>query len=183
MEERDTLALTERALELERELREIERKLSPIPADDAEAPLGSFLQQLLREVARANTAFETHQREGWERVARTLPIVDGVDLAEGLGTHLSLAVKQTQLTFWLEEARPGFLRRLGNRLRAWRGETVPRHLRFARPGGSGSAVKIVVTVTRKQDGSFALSHEGTEAVGGTSTKVPVLSDPAPGAGA
>ncbi|HLL56127.1 MAG TPA: hypothetical protein VK447_21370 [Myxococcaceae bacterium] len=178
MKQRDTLALLERAAELDQARRERRPIHLLLPVHPAEEPLGSFLQQVLREVARANASFETHQRECWEHIARMLPVVDGVDLAEGLGSQLSLAVKETQLTFWLETAPPGFFRKIMNRLRGLMGKPVPLLLRFYRPDGH-DAMKVVVTLVRKQDGSFTLRHEETKPAAPSSLQIPALPESAP----
>lgn len=129
----------------------------PAKSSDAkEASLGGFLDAVARDVLAAQTSFELRRREAIQHLLTELPSVGGVSLAEGMAESLNLVPDEVEVSFWLEEARPGLFLRLWRFL--LRKKEPPRRLRLSSGSRNRGAVRVRVRL-RPQDGVVSGSIE------------------------
>jgi hypothetical protein len=132
---------------------------------------------VLLDVVRASWSFERLQLDAWPEYAKLVPSVEGVSLAEGLARLASLHVRDVDVTLWLEEVRPGVLRRVRGWYRRVRGrEPLPRRFRIATARSSPGAIRIRIGVRRAAGGSYEVTPDGATIAG-------MLETPALAAGA
>lgn len=139
---------------------------------DNSVPLQQFMEQLLRDIVRADMQAQVLQHSGWLEMARSVGKRAGVDLAEGVRQANHLGVSEIKLSFYVEPVLPGMWQRIKTLTRRMlRKKRVPpaRLLCRLSPDSADrrSAFQVTVTVARTAAGDLSLHCEpGADELGG-----------------